>query len=366
MALLMHPLFNHFNISRGADIGIPVAHQTHHYVAPTSTSTSPFTTPSKPKRLAEDDAEGMRSAKRTMAPERTVNLFLRTIFGMGLPSTLCIPISSRSTIEDMAWTIQERIYYNIPPQNIRLATSTGRILCNLNGQPIQNKDTVDTLLYTTSDTMLTLRLTVPTFGGKGGFGSQLRAAGGRMSSRKKKNQGEQNGSSRNLDGRRLRTVTEAKALAEYLAIKPDMDKKEKEERRKRWQEIVDATERKTEEIKSGKGKSRLDGKWVEAKEEATEKTREAVLAAMAAGDIKDAVLRESDESMSGSDDEGQSESENEVPAQKNVAFAASAGVKPSAPASKTFFGWDEDEDMSESDEEEQQPIEKGKATAIEA
>jgi hypothetical protein len=42
-------------------------------------------------------------------------------------------------------------------------------------------------------------------GGKGGFGSQLRAAGGRMSSRKTGN----NASCRDLNGRRLSTVKEA-------------------------------------------------------------------------------------------------------------------------------------------------------------
>ena len=52
-----------------------------------------------------------------------------------------------------------------------------------------------------------------------------------MSKKKKNQQGEDNGSSRNLDGRRIRTVNEAKALAEYLAIKPDMDRKEKEKRK---------------------------------------------------------------------------------------------------------------------------------------
>ena len=41
---------------------------------------------------------------------------------------------------------------------------------------------------------------------------------------------EANGSNRNLDGRRLRTVAEAKRLAEYLALKPEMEAKEKEER----------------------------------------------------------------------------------------------------------------------------------------
>lgn len=49
-----------------------------------------------------------------------------------------------------------------------------------------------------------------------------------MSSRKRKQNAElATGSARNLDGRRIRTVTEAKNLAAYLATKPDMDRKEK-------------------------------------------------------------------------------------------------------------------------------------------
>ncbi|CAK7218709.1 hypothetical protein SCUCBS95973_003571 [Sporothrix curviconia] len=107
-----------------------------------------------------------------------------------------------------------------------------------------------------------------------------------MSSKRKKNQEEDNGSSRNLDGRRLRTVTEAKSLAEYLAIKPEMDRKEKERRRQRWEDIVEMAEKKEEEIKHG-GKGRLDGKWVEDKEEANERTRAAVLSAMKGGQFVD-------------------------------------------------------------------------------
>ncbi|KAG8930369.1 hypothetical protein FRC02_004286 [Tulasnella sp. 418] len=53
-------------------------------------------------------------------------------------------------------------------------------------------------------------------GGKGGFGSQLRAAGGRMSSQKTSN----NDSCRDLNGRRLSTVKEAKRLAQYLEDEP--------------------------------------------------------------------------------------------------------------------------------------------------
>ena len=93
-----------------------------------------------------------------------------------------------------------------------------------------------------------------------------------MSSRKKK-QGDVNGSSRNLDGRRLRTVAEAKALAEYLVIKPEMEQREKEERRKKWEDIVASTERKQDELLNSRGTARLDGKWVEDKEEAENKDK---------------------------------------------------------------------------------------------
>ncbi|KZP27451.1 hypothetical protein FIBSPDRAFT_853638 [Athelia psychrophila] len=64
--------------------------------------------------------------------------------------------------------------------------------------------------------LVTLRLAPRLRGGKGGFGSQLRAAGGRMSSQKTSN----NDSCRDLSGRKLSTVKEAKKLAEYLEGEP--------------------------------------------------------------------------------------------------------------------------------------------------
>lgn len=54
--------------------------------------------------------------------------------------------------------------------------------------------------------LISLRLVPRLRGGKGGFGSQLRAAGGRMSSQKTSN----NDSCRDLTGRRLSTIKEAK------------------------------------------------------------------------------------------------------------------------------------------------------------
>lgn len=63
-----------------------------------------------------------------------------------------------------------------------------------------------------TDRLITLRLSPRLCGGKGGFGSQLRAAGGRMSSQKTNN----NDSCRDLNGRRLSTIKEAKAYVFIL------------------------------------------------------------------------------------------------------------------------------------------------------
>jgi uncharacterized spore protein YtfJ len=101
-----------------------------------------------------------------------------------------------------------------------------------------------------------------------------------MSSRKKRSAEAQNGSNRNLDGRRLRTITEAKNLATYLATKPEMDRREKEERRKRWEAVVEAAERREEEIRNGKKGKGLSEEWMVEKEEVGEGVRDAVKRAM--------------------------------------------------------------------------------------
>lgn len=115
-----------------------------------------------------------------------------------------------------------------------------------------------------------------------------------MSSRKRKNAlaSDPNagvGSNRNLDGRRLRTITEAKNLAEYLATKPEMERREKEERRRRWEAVVEGAERREEEMRKGKRGKGLSEEWLEEREDAGERTREAVRKAMLAGNWKDNV-----------------------------------------------------------------------------
>ena len=85
---------------------------------------------------------------------------------------------------------------------------------HLSLSPLRRQCTPSTTLHTLVSSssssspppFITLRLTPRLLGGKGGFGSQLRAAGGRMSSQKTSN----NDSCRDLTGRRLSTIKEAK------------------------------------------------------------------------------------------------------------------------------------------------------------
>ncbi|KAI6714376.1 hypothetical protein B2J93_9105 [Marssonina coronariae] len=273
-----------------------------------------------------------------MAPS-TINILLTSFPGLNLPPTLALPLPANTSISELQKCIDGRL----PAHNRRLILTT----ISNKQLPLESPKFISELLSNQEDDFLCLRLALPMCGGKGGFGSQLRAAGGRMSSKRKRNQGEDNGSSRNLDGRRLRSVHEAKALAEYLAIKPDMAKKEKEARRARWEQIVELAERREEEMRSG-AKGKVDGKWVEDKEEANERTREAVLAAMKSGDYKDNLVEHAVETPfedSASDDDGLAGTSS-----KDTTPPSEPEAKPQA---RTFFGFDDDDEFMSSDEDDE-------------
>ncbi|KAJ5225749.1 hypothetical protein N7468_006974 [Penicillium chermesinum] len=290
-----------------------------------------------------------------------INILLSAFPGLSLPSTVSFTLPPSSSVTDLTDKVASYLPSSLPLHSLILTTTS-------NKQVLPSSDSLQSLVTSdaesTLSTILPLRLSVRMCGGKGGFGSQLRAAGGRMSSKRKKNQGDQHSSSRNLDGRRLRTVNEAKALAEYLAVKPEMDKKEKEERRQRWQAVVDLAEKRQDELKSGGGKQKIDGQWMDDKEEMNEKAREAVLQAMKDGawtdNLRDAILGGSSTSASdGSDEPMTSSSEDE---------AEEGTPGPSAPAQKPaprrFIGFDDDDDEFMSDsEEEEEPAGKGKGRA---
>lgn len=288
-----------------------------------------------------------------------INVLITSFSGLGLPKTLCLPLPPSASAHDLWSELDERIPQDLDDEvfgSLILTTNANVGIPHLAHLPISS-------FATPEDDLLALRLSYPTLGGKGGFGSQLRAAGGRMSSKRKKNRGDENGSSRNLDGRRLRTVTEAKALAEFLAIKPEMEQKEKEKRRERWTAIVEAAERREEEIKNG-NKGRLDGKWVEDKEEAGERTRDAVLAAMKSGSYKDNLLGTSEGSSSASAEAMEEDSEDEEADTGEGSSGATTPVsekgKGKEPATSkanakpsSFFGFEEDDEFMSSDEEDE-------------
>ncbi|KPM37220.1 hypothetical protein AK830_g9370 [Neonectria ditissima] len=276
-----------------------------------------------------------------MSP-RNLNVLVTSFAGLGLPPTLVLPLPSSTTITELRNQIDERLP----------TTQTRFIITTISNKqlPSESDIPISDYLSTTQDDFLSLRLALPLCGGKGGFGSQLRAAGGRMSSRKKKNQ-EDHGSSRNLDGRRLRTVNEAKALAEYLAIKPEMEKKEKEKRRERWEQIVQLSEQKEAEIKSG-SKGRVDGRWVEDKEESSERTRDAVLSAMKSGNYKDNLLSTSHDSNSTQPSNDQSGSDEEKGTSSQESTPPPETKKTEKGKAKTFFGFDEDDEFMSSDDDD--------------
>lgn len=280
---------------------------------------------------------------------QTVNLQVATFAGLGLPRTLNKPVPSSTSTRDVLAVIYDLLPSPDLGPRLIVSTISGRRLSPNSDAPIST-------YLSANDSFLPLRLSTRLCGGKGGFGSQLRAAGGRMSSRKKRDQQNATGSNRNLDGRRLRTIDEAKRLAEYLDIKPEMERKEKEERRKRWEAVVQAAEETEEKIKAGRmgsNQGRLDAEYVESKELAEDKVRDAVARAMREGMLQsgrsgsetsvEANVERSDS------DEGTASSSSTGEGGSRVAERVGVG--------RTFFGWDDDEEEDDEDEDDRDDAE---------
>jgi len=182
-----------------------------------------------------------------------------------------------------------------------------------------------------------------------------------MSSRKKRGQEENSDSCRNLDGRRIRTVKEAKALAAYLEIKPEMDRKEREKRKERWRKVVELAEKREAEERgeavSG-GTKFDDTEWLEKTEEEKEKLREAVVRAMKEGLYEDERnVRDQSPGSSGTSSGGDEEDIGEP--KKPKITVPRLPSPPAASAVRKFVGFDDDDDefMSEEEGEEDDAME---------
>ncbi|EXJ81549.1 hypothetical protein A1O1_07613 [Capronia coronata CBS 617.96] len=249
--------------------------------------------------------------------ERVINVLLDSFPGLSLPSTICLPVPASSTASELLDSIAELIPPSVLQSNRLLLTSTSnRPIYASSSITVADLSASSSCHQDCNNAILPLRLSASLVGGKGGFGSQLRAAGGRMSSRKKRQNAElATGSARNLDGRRLRTITEAKNLATYLATKPEMDRKEKEERRKRWEQVIELAEQREADMRAGKGpdgrRKGLSEEWVEEKEEVGENVRNAVKMAMLAdqakGEVREPSAQDGESSGSGGSAAGSEE-----------------------------------------------------------
>ncbi|SCZ98348.1 BZ3500_MvSof-1268-A1-R1_Chr3-2g06312 [Microbotryum saponariae] len=133
------------------------------------------------------------------------------------PSTLSLTLPESTTISTLQTLLTP--YCPLPQQS--LSSHSVRVL-----KPTTTLSSLAST-STTNDVSspLFLRLSVRLPGGKGGFASQLRAQGGRMSSNKATN----NDSCRDLNGRRLSTIKEATKLAEYIQAAPDRLAQQKKE-----------------------------------------------------------------------------------------------------------------------------------------
>lgn len=174
-----------------------------------------------------------------------------------------------------------------------------------------------------------------------------------MSSRKKRGQQENNDSCRNLDGRRMRTVKEAKALAAYLEIRPEMGRKEREARKERWRKVVEEAER------GGRNGSastaRFDDlEWLESTEEERVRTREAVervMKELEMGGLDGEEDGEGGSSGSGSDVEAHGGGDDDTGEESSTAAPVKKGVK-----EMKFSGWDDEDDEFLSSDEEMSDI----------
>lgn len=112
--------------------------------------------------------------------------------------TLCFSVPSDTPFDDLYDVLTEK-YPDLPNPH-------GLLLRPVSNFVPSGTTTLSSFPHYGESREISLQLFPRLLGGKGGFGSQLRAAGGRMSSQKTSN----NDSCRDLTGRRLSTIKEAK------------------------------------------------------------------------------------------------------------------------------------------------------------
>ncbi|GAC99354.1 hypothetical protein PHSY_006955 [Pseudozyma hubeiensis SY62] len=140
------------------------------------------------------------------------------------PRHLCLALPASATATDVLQGFSKALCGRAPP--CFFLTHRGRKLVGstrLRGLTTSNDD---------FPVVLQLRALLP--GGKGGFGSMLRSQGGKMSAGARNSN---NDSCRDLNGRRLGVLKEAKKLAEYLEGESERKRQMDEAQKKKYAKL---------------------------------------------------------------------------------------------------------------------------------
>lgn len=188
-------------------------------------------------------------------PERQYRSVIVTLFSNKKTMCLLFPTDALITVFDVKQVVYRRLL--LEPEFQCLYTTSGKLL-----------NDYALIFENSNEDFINITLKIPLLGGKGGFGSMLRAQGGKMASQKTTNFE----ACRDLNGRRLRTVNEARRLADHLEQEPERQRALKEKVKKKIEEGM-----REHPIK----KHRFDDTdYLKASEEMKEKVQNAVAEAL--------------------------------------------------------------------------------------
>ncbi|KAG0302672.1 hypothetical protein BGZ97_002225 [Linnemannia gamsii] len=246
--------------------------------------------------------------------------------------------------------------YQIPVDEQRIQTAGGLPL----GASSEESDEDQVLLFEDAE-LKYFSLSMRMAGGKGGFGSMLRAQGGRMNSQKTTN----TEACRDLSGRRIKTVNEAKKMAEYVRGEPERKKARKEELKRKIEEKLELADRPARKHRFE------DAKFFDESEEQVEEVKSAVAAAikesLKAGSTSPTGAS-SGSSSSGSDSKGKGKAKKQDSDDEDIIVRKKAvrslGMWDDMSDYESSEGENEDEDEDEEEEEEEEEKEEKKVEEV--
>ncbi|RIA97366.1 telomere stability and silencing-domain-containing protein [Glomus cerebriforme] len=152
-------------------------------------------------------------------PEQQYRSVIVTLFSNKKTMCLVFPTDARITVFDVKQIVYKRLL--LEPKYQYLHTTSGKLL-----------NDYASIFENDNEEFVNVNLRIRILGGKGGFGSMLRAQGGKMASQKTTNFE----ACRDLNGRRLRTVNEARRLADHLEQEPERQRAQREKVKKKIEE----------------------------------------------------------------------------------------------------------------------------------